>query len=161
MTRARFVLGGEVMRTRFDQVRRSVMTAQRDTMQLRAEIGAMRTKVRAAHPVKGGKFDVKHSPGGMVDAEFAVQFLVLTEAGNHPDLLPNVGNIALLHRAQAAGLIAPGVGDAAADAYRELRRVQHHARLNEEPTQVASDQLQAQRHAIASLWGAVFDTPER
>jgi glutamate-ammonia-ligase adenylyltransferase len=149
------------MRTRFDQVRCSVITAARDTTQLRAEIGAMRAKVRAAHSVKGGKFDVKHSPGGMVDAEFAVQFLVLTEAGSHPDLLPNVGNIALLHHAQSAGLIPLGVGDAAADAYRELRRVQHHARLNEEPTQVASDQLQTQRSAITRLWDAVFGAPER
>ena len=161
MTRARFVLGGEAMRTRFDQVRCSVITAARDTTQLRAEIGAMRAKVRAAHSVKGGKFDVKHSAGGMVDAEFAVQFLVLTEAGSHPDLRPNVGNIALLHHAQSAGLIPLGVGDAAADAYRELRRVQHHARLNEEPTQVASDQLQTQRSAITRLWDAVFGAPER
>ena len=161
MTRARFVLGGEALRTRFDQVRCSVITAPRDTTQLRAEIGSMRAKVRSAHPVKGGRFDVKHSPGGMVDAEFAVQFLVLTEAGSHPDLLPNVGNIALLHRAQTAGLIAPGVGDAAADAYRELRKVQHHARLNEEPTQVAGDQLQAQRNAITTLWSAVFGLPAR
>ena len=156
MTRARFVLGGEVMRARFDQVRRSVITATRDTTQLRAEIAAMRAKVRSAHPVKVGKFDVKHSLGGMVDAEFAVQFLVLTEAGSHPDLLPNVGNIALLQRAQTAGLIPPGIGSAAADAYRELRRVQHHARLNEEPTQVAAEQLQPQRNAITALWNAVF-----
>ena len=95
----------------------------------------------------------------MVDAEFAVQFLVLSDSASHPDMLANVGNIALLQRAQAVGLIPPGVGSAAADAYRELRRVQHHARLNEEATQVASDQLQVQRNAIRELWSAVFDTP--
>jgi glutamate-ammonia-ligase adenylyltransferase len=39
----------------------------------------------------------------MVDAEFAVQFLVLSQ-GAHPELVPNVGNIALLQRAQACGL---------------------------------------------------------
>ena len=72
----------------------------------------------------------------MVDAEFAVQFLVLSQAARHPELIPNVGNIALLQRAEAAGLLPPGVGQAAASAYRELRRVQHQARLNEEPTQV-------------------------
>ncbi len=159
MTRARFVLGSESMRERFDDVRRRVITATRDTAQLREEIGAMRAKVRAAHPVKGDKFDVKHSPGGMVDVEFAVQFLVLSQGGSHPDLLPNAGNIALLLRAHAAGLITPGIGDAAADAYRELRRVQHHARLNEAPTQVAAKELQPQRSAIKALWNAVFGTP--
>ena len=32
----------------------------------------MRDRVRAT-PVRGGQFDVKHSPGGMMDAEFAVR----------------------------------------------------------------------------------------
>ena len=92
----------------------------------------------------------------MVDAEFAVQFLVLSQSGQHPELLPNVGNIALLQRAEACGLLPPGVGEAAASAYRELRRVQHRARLNEEPTQVNPGALQAERDAVLALWGAVF-----
>ena len=156
MTRARFVLGRESMRERFDQIRRSVISAARDPGQLRAEIVAMRDKVRIAHPVKADKFDVKHSPGGMVDAEFAVQFLVLSQSASHPTLVDNAGNIALLVRAEVAGLVPAGVGNAAAHAYRELRRVQHHARLNEEPTQVALGELTAQRAAVSALWNAVF-----
>src|SRR6202012_2562806 len=128
---ARCVLGEAPMVERFDRIREAVITAPRDRESLKAEIVAMRDKVRAARPVKAERFDVKHSAGGMVDAEFAVQFLVLAEAGAHPELVPNVGNIALLQRAEAAGLLPPGVGEAAASAYRELRRVQHRARLNE------------------------------
>jgi [glutamine synthetase] adenylyltransferase / [glutamine synthetase]-adenylyl-L-tyrosine phosphorylase len=52
-----------------------------------------------------------------------------------------VGNIALLQRAEQAGLLPSGVGEAAANAYREMRRVQHRARLNEEPTDVPMDLL--------------------
>jgi glutamine synthetase adenylyltransferase len=52
-------------------------------------------------------FDVKHSPGGMVDVEFAVQFLVLSQGCKHPELLANAGNIALLQRAQAAACFPP------------------------------------------------------
>ena len=161
MTRARFVLGSESIRTRFDEVRRNVITAERNPADLRAEIGAMRDKVRAAHPVRHGRFDVKHSPGGMVDAEFAVQFLVLSQALRHPELVDNVGNIALLRRAEQCGLVPPGVGTAAADAYRELRRVQHHARLNEEPTQVPQGELQPQRDAVLAVWSAVFGQAHR
>jgi len=156
MTRARFVVGMESLRPRFDAVRQAVITAQRDVAALRREIVAMREKVRAARPVKEGHFDLKHSPGGMVDAEFAVQFLVLSESARHPELIPNVGNIALLQRAEAAGLLPSGVGQAAASAYRELRRHQHRARLNEESTQVAQDQLEAEREAILALWRHVF-----
>jgi [glutamine synthetase] adenylyltransferase / [glutamine synthetase]-adenylyl-L-tyrosine phosphorylase len=183
MTRARFVLGledmadpapgeagsdgaradapggpqhGDSLRERFDAVRQAVITAPRDATALRAEIIAMREKVRAAHPVRADRFDVKHSPGAMVDVEFAVQFLVLSQSARHPELIPNVGNIALLQRAEAAGLLPAGVGQAAAKAYRELRRVQHKARLNEEPTQVAPESMAAEREAVLALWRAVF-----
>ncbi|VWX59536.1 Glutamine synthetase adenylyl-L-tyrosine phosphorylase / Glutamine synthetase adenylyl transferase [Burkholderiales bacterium 8X] len=157
MTRARCVLGDALLAQRFDGVREAVITAERDRAALKAEIVAMRKKVSAAHPVKPGRFDVKHSPGGMVDAEFAVQFLVLAEAGRHPELIPNVGNIALLLRAGQAGLLPKDIADAAAAAYRELRRVQHRARLNEEPTQVPLTQLAAERKAMLALWEATFD----
>ncbi|MEJ7930361.1 bifunctional [glutamate--ammonia ligase]-adenylyl-L-tyrosine phosphorylase/[glutamate--ammonia-ligase] adenylyltransferase [Ramlibacter sp. AN1015] len=156
MTRARFVLGAAALAPRFEAVREAVITAPRDRGALRAEIVAMRDKVRAAHPVRGTLFDLKHSPGGMVDAEFAVQYLVLAHAGDHPELVPNLGNISLLQRAQACGLLADGVGRAAADAYRALRRAQHLARLNEQPTQVPADALREEREAVTTLWRAVF-----
>ncbi|MEO8857984.1 MAG: bifunctional [glutamate--ammonia ligase]-adenylyl-L-tyrosine phosphorylase/[glutamate--ammonia-ligase] adenylyltransferase [Burkholderiaceae bacterium] len=157
MTRARCVLGSDSMHRRFDAIRCAVITASRDPKRLREEIMTMRDRVRAAHPVRGGKFDVKHSAGGMVDAEFAVQFLVLSQSAHHPELVPNVGNIALLQRSESAGLIPPGAGAGAADAYRELRRVQHHARLNEEATQVGPDDLLPQRQAVLFLWDAIFN----
>ena len=116
----------------------------------------MRERVRAAHPAPEGQFDVKHSPGGMVDAEFAVQYLVLSQSAAHPELVDNVGNIALMHRAEQAGLVPQGIGSAAADAYRELRRVQHRARLNEEPTQVAPPELATERDAVTAFCKAVF-----
>lgn len=156
MTRARFVLGSASMQERFDRIRAAVITAPRDLADLQAQIIGMRAKVRAAHRVDPEKFDVKHSLGGMVDAEFVVQYLVLSQAAKHPGLIDNVGNIALLQRAQDAGLLPDGIGTAAAQAYRELRRVQHHARLNEEPTQVAAAQLAGPREAVLALWAAVF-----
>ena len=156
MTRARFILGEEPLRDQFESVREGVIMALRDTALLRLEIVAMREKVRTAHPVKGDLFDVKHSRGGMVDAEFAVQYLVLSQSGQHPALRANVGNIALLQRAEAAGLLPPGVGEEAAGAYRALRRVQHQARLNEAPTQIPPDTLEQELAAVLALWATVF-----
>jgi [glutamine synthetase] adenylyltransferase / [glutamine synthetase]-adenylyl-L-tyrosine phosphorylase len=93
----------------------------------------------------------------MMDVEFAVQFLVLAHGAQQPALLANAGNIALLHRAEAAGLLAPGIGHAAADAYRSLRQAQHRARLDEQPTQVEPDAgLIAARDAVLGLTRAVF-----
>ena len=167
MTRARMVppsaptavasSPSDPLTARFDAVRHAVITAPRDHAALRGEIIAMREKMRNAHPIRDGLFDVKHSPGGMVDAEFVTQYLVLAHTAQHPELAPNLGNIALLRRAEDAGLLPAGVGQAAADAYRELRRVQHRARLDEQPTQVAPETLAAERLAIQQLWHAVFE----
>lgn len=157
LTRARWCAGLPELEPRFEAVRRAVLAAPRDALALRQEVKAMREKLRAGRPVPAGRFDVKHSPGGMVDVEFAVQFLVLAHSARHPGLLDNKGNIALLQRAQDAGLLPDHVGTHAADAYRELRRAQHKARLDEQPTQVDPAALAVQRDAVLALWRAVFD----
>jgi glutamate-ammonia-ligase adenylyltransferase len=92
----------------------------------------------------------------MMDVEFAVQTLVLAHSAQHAGLRPNVGNIALLGRAETEGLLPPGVGRAAADAYRDLRRAQHAARLDEQPTQLEAGAMAAQREAVRALCRAVF-----
>ena len=156
LTRARWCAGLQRLAPRFEAVRRTVLAAPRDAAALREEVKAMREKVRRAHPIKDGRFDLKHSPGGMIDVEFAVQQLVLAESGAHAELLDDVGNIALLRRAEDAGLLPQGVGSAAADAYRDLRRAQHRARLDEQPTQFDPEAMAGQRTAVLALWRAVF-----
>jgi glutamate-ammonia-ligase adenylyltransferase len=156
LTRARWCAGLAAIAPRFEAVRRSVLAAPRDAAALRAEVQAMREKVRRARPIKPGVFDIKHSPGGMMDVEFAMQALVLAESGRHAELLDDVGNIALLRRAEGAGLLPAGVGVAAADAYRDLRRAQHRARLDEQPTQIEPEAMAEQKSAVLALWRAVF-----
>ncbi len=157
LTRARWCTGPAALAARFEAVRRQVLVAPRDAAALRAEVLGMRDKLRRARPVRAGLFDVKHSPGGMVDAEFAVQALVLVHSAGHPALLDNVGNIGLLQRAEAAGLLPAGVGLAAADAYRSLRRAQHRARLDEQSTQFAANaELGRAAEAVRALWQAVL-----
>ena len=90
----------------------------------------MRHKLRDAYPVPASAFDFKHSIGGMMDAEFAVQFLVLAFAATHVGLQDNIGNIGLMLHAEQVGLLPPGVGQQAAGGYRELRHRQHQALLD-------------------------------
>jgi glutamate-ammonia-ligase adenylyltransferase len=156
LTRARFVAGAPAVAERFEATRRAVLTAERDPQALLQEVRGMREKVRSARPVPAGRFDVKHSPGGMMDVEFAVQYLVLAHGRQHPPLLDNAGNIALLQRAESAVLLPAGVGQGAADAYRELRRAQHTARLDQQPTHFDPAQLAKPREAVLTLWRAVF-----
>ncbi len=156
LTRARFAAGTRALKPRFDATRREVLMAVRDVDALCDETRAMRDKLRATHPAPVERFDVKHSAGGMIDVEFAVQFLVLAHARSYPPLLDNVGNIALLQRAEAAGLLPAGLGERAADAYRQLRRAQHQARLDERPLWFEPATLAAPRAAVMELWSVVF-----
>ena len=156
MTRARWVLGDSDLQQRFDAVRETVICSHRDAPALQQEIADMRAKVGSAHPVKGNGFDVKYSAGGMVDIEFAVQFLVLSHGAGHPELRANVGNITLLQRAQNCGLLPGQIGTDAAQAYRSLRQIQHRARLNEAPTQVELSSVTDERAAGTALWTTLF-----
>jgi glutamate-ammonia-ligase adenylyltransferase len=140
-------------------VRTGVITSPRDQAALREEIHSMRERVRASYKTKAQVFDVKHSPGGRVDIEFAVQFLVLAHSHAHPAIRANSGNIALLQAAQDAGLLADQIGTQAAQAYRALRQIQHSTRLNEEATHWDWQASSEARAAGLALWGAVFGMP--
>ncbi len=158
LTRARFCAGDLAIGTRFEAIRTAVLTARRDVAALRGEILAMRKRVADGHPNRSGHFDVKHDPGGMVDVEFAVQFLVLAHAADFPQLTADLGNIALLGMSEALGLLPAGVGRQAAAAYRELRRAQHRERLaGADAARIPADAMPAERAAVRALTGAVFE----
>jgi hypothetical protein len=109
----------------------NVLTQDRDLAKLRDEVRDMRRKMMDSHANKSELFDIKHDPGGLIDLEFAVQYMVLAHAHDHPELTGNLGNIALLRIGARAGLLPEGEAIAAGDAYRTLRRLQHGLRLND------------------------------
>ncbi|MGH6646000.1 bifunctional [glutamate--ammonia ligase]-adenylyl-L-tyrosine phosphorylase/[glutamate--ammonia-ligase] adenylyltransferase [Aquabacterium sp.] len=161
LSRARWCAGDPALAAQFETTRRAILSSIRDKQALAEEVLAMRERMRAAQTCPPGKFDIKHSTGGMIDVEFAVQYLVLAHSHAHPGLLDNVGNIALLLRAEQAGLLPLGIGEKAGQAYRELRRVQHRARLDESPVQLAGDAkdaIEPHRAAVLRLWDTVFDS---
>jgi glutamate-ammonia-ligase adenylyltransferase len=89
-----------------------------------------------------------------------VQFLVLAFAHDHPALTKNAGNIALLRSAGELALIPASVAIAAADAYREFRRLQHQIRLTGAPhARVEPATQAARREAVGALWTRVFGGP--
>jgi [glutamine synthetase] adenylyltransferase / [glutamine synthetase]-adenylyl-L-tyrosine phosphorylase len=157
LTRARACAGDPQVGGRIEQLRRRVLAQPRDRSQLAAEVLAMRERMLQGHPNASGLFDLKHDRGGMVDIEFVVQFLVLAESARHPELLDNLGNIALLKIAAGLALIEPQLALAAADVYRQYRSIQHVMRLDGAafarvpPTQVAESV-----EVVGRLWQAVF-----
>lgn len=157
LTRARFVCGDVAIGEAFERLRREVLCLPRDADSLRGDVLAMREKMRAGHVNNTALFDLKHDTGGIVDVEFCVQYLVLRHCAVHPELADNVGNIALLLRAGAAGLVPADVAQAAADAYRELRRQQHAVKLSGATfARVPLDAVATVRDAVGVLWAHVM-----
>jgi glutamate-ammonia-ligase adenylyltransferase len=157
LTRARYCAGDKAVGAAFEAIRQKVLTRKRELAALKDDILAMREKLHAAHPNKSGRFDVKHDRGGMIDIEFAVQFLVLGYAQRYADLTGNLGNIALLKMSAGHGLIAQDLAERCRDAYREYRRIQHSLRLNgAQYARVPREQIQAHAAAVDALTRATL-----
>ena len=157
LTRARYCCGDKAVGERFAAIRAAVLAQPRDAAKLRGEVLEMRGKMLDGHPNPSSLFDVKHDRGGLVDVEFAVQYLILAHAATQPAMTANIGNIALLGRAGELGLVPGEVGAAAGDAYRELRRTQHALKLQgAEHARTEPDRLADQIRAVKALWNQVF-----
>ena len=75
-----------------------------DRAGLAAEALAMRRLMESEHEA-AGPWDVKRAPGGLVDAEFAAQFLQLAHAADGGPLSPNTGGALAAFAGEASGLI--------------------------------------------------------
>ncbi|HEY9102671.1 bifunctional [glutamate--ammonia ligase]-adenylyl-L-tyrosine phosphorylase/[glutamate--ammonia-ligase] adenylyltransferase [Chitinimonas sp.] len=156
LTRARYAAGDKAVGERFEAVRREILSQRRDANKLGEEVVAMRDKMLQTHPATHD--DVKHCRGGLVDVEFIVQYLVLAYAHRLPALLANSGNIALLKATAEASLIPANLAEAAQEAYRQLRNLQHKARLNgTAPSEEALAAVAPACEAVRCLWHLVFD----
>ncbi len=160
LTRARFAAGDARVGALFEQVRLKVLTMPRDASGFASEVRSMREKMLLGHPNNTQDFDLKHDRGGMVDLEFVTQYLVLLHSHAHPELIGNLGNIALLKLAGQAGLIDMDLAVQAGNAYRNLRRLQHALRLNgAEKARIAPAQVAEECKTIRALWDAVLGDP--
>lgn len=160
LTRARFVAGDGAVGAAFEAIRRDILCRERDLARLREDVLAMRHRMLKAHPNDSGLFDVKHDPGGLIDVEFMVQFLILAHAHRHPELADNVGNLALLARAAEAGLIDSEAAQRVQAAYRTFRRLQHNLRMaGASRARVPPAEVAEHVQAVTALWQALFGAP--
>jgi glutamate-ammonia-ligase adenylyltransferase len=156
LTRARFTAGDAEVGRQFEQIRCEVLCQRRDPAKLREEVLAMRQKMYDAHAGKSELFDLKHDPGGLIDVEFIVQYLILAHAWQYPELTGNKGNIALLQMAADRGLAPADLADTVRNAYREYRRMQHALRLNKQPSRIDGAAVATKVEAVRALWRHVF-----
>ena len=159
LTRARFCAGDPEVGAQFEAIRIEILRQKRDLAKLKEDVLTMRQRMLDAHASNSEEqFDIKQDPGGLVDVEFIVQYLVLGHAHEHERLCGNLGNIALLGIAAELGLIPQTLADPVRNIYREFRRMQHAFRLNGiRGARVERDAYLQQIDAVKALWAFVFD----
>lgn len=154
LTRARFICGTPDIQTAFDRIRTDILTQTRDRSTLAREIIGMREKMFPTHPPV--ESNVKYARGGVVDVEFTVQYLILAYSGQHPQLLDNYGNLALLNIAADCGLIDKTLAEKCRTAYRFYRAQQHNTKLRDAEKTDVNSELLAHYGNVRTLWREVF-----
>ncbi|HTJ62917.1 MAG TPA: bifunctional [glutamine synthetase] adenylyltransferase/[glutamine synthetase]-adenylyl-L-tyrosine phosphorylase [Alphaproteobacteria bacterium] len=127
LTRARPIAGPPKLAAQIETAIKDTLTSPRDPAKLLADVVDMRRRITEQHPSRS-RWRLKYAAGGLVDIEFAVQYLLLREGHAHPDLLTTETAEAIA-RLAAKGIIST---DAAADLARAVRlcwRVQGLIRL--------------------------------
>ena len=160
LTRARFCAGDADLGAQFETLRIEILRQPRDLAKLREDVLLMRKRMLDAHASNSADFfDLKQDPGGLIDVEFIVQYLVLGFAHQHERLCGNLGNIALLGIAAELGLIPQNLADPVRDTYREFRRQQHAFRLDGiSGARVERAAYEQRIGIVTALWSHVFQT---
>jgi len=153
LTRARAVFGSDRGKAELREVVDSLLKLERDPARVVADAARMRAEV-ARHKPARGPFDIKLGPGGLVDLEFAVQVLQLTERAG---LTPSFGEA--IDMLVVAGLVPEEI----ADSHRLLSRMLVAFRLvapNSDEPPAASRTLVARACRVGD-WNALLAEHER
>ena len=127
LTRARVVAGPAALAAAIDHMIHRTLTMERDPGKLLADVVDMRRRIAEQHPPRN-RWSLKYAEGGLVDIEFAVQYLLLREAHRAPELLTTETATAIERLAAKEHMTA----EAAADLCRAVRlawRIQGLVRL--------------------------------
>ncbi|MGL5287218.1 MAG: bifunctional [glutamate--ammonia ligase]-adenylyl-L-tyrosine phosphorylase/[glutamate--ammonia-ligase] adenylyltransferase [Aeromonas sp.] len=159
LVRARPIHGDATLLADFARVRREVLSRERDLAELGRQVCEMRAKMRDhLNKAGAGEFDLKQSPGGMVDIEFIAQYLVLAYAAEHPDALTLWSdNVRIFDECVMTGVLTLAEAEGLKHAYVQIRDLGHRLKLSELSRRVADDELPAERAHVTKMWRQLLE----
>lgn len=110
LTRARVIAGPRDLRDRLEHTIHRALTNEIDQARLAADVKDMRARIAAQFAGKS-RWDLKFAAGGLVDIEFATQYLQLRHARDVPQILEQ-NTLMALERLRSADILAQGDADA-------------------------------------------------
>lgn len=128
LVRARVINGGSKLVAAVETLRKEVLSQSRDDALLANEVTSMRQKMREHQTDIGAnskRIDLKYARGGIVDIEFVVQYLVLKNAVNHPQICRWSDVVRVLDALEVTGILSTDSAKGLRDAYLQLRAATH------------------------------------
>ena len=159
LVRTRVVAGDLALKTSLEALRREVLAMPREQSELASAVCDMRDKMRAEHTASSNRrerFDLKRDPGGIVDIEFVVQYLVLAHAGEHAELTIWSDVIRLLEALEQTGLIAANEAKTLSRAYLDYRSATHSLGLQGRAAETDAAEFEAQRQQVKQITEALL-----
>jgi [glutamine synthetase] adenylyltransferase / [glutamine synthetase]-adenylyl-L-tyrosine phosphorylase len=129
LTKARVVLGDQLLASQLqDIIRQTVYGASIDD-DGRREIHRLRMRMENELAKEtAGSYNIKTGRGGMVDVEFAVQYLLLKHGCRYPELR-STSTIVALKEIRTLGLLAENDAETLLSGYKFLRKLENRLRI--------------------------------
>jgi len=162
LARARGVAGCEQTLEKFETLRHEILCQQRDPSKLRQEVVDMREKMRASlgtpESRQGEVFHIKHDTGGLIDIEFMVQYLMLSQSHDHPELTQWSDNIRQLEELGRVGVLPVEDTEKLRETFITLRSTIHRRALQNLNSQVSGDAFPGEREYVRTMWQKVMSS---
>jgi len=159
LIKARPICGDPDVGSQFLDIRRRILARSRAETRLRGEVTDRRQRMRRTR--RDGKakrkFDIKNDPGGIIDIEFLVQYLILLSAHEHPSVIQWTDVFREINSLAIAGVIDDQEAHILKQAYLVFRYLVHRLSLEQNPATIDADRLSEHRQRVRRLWRAYLE----
>ncbi|MFP4194436.1 MAG: bifunctional [glutamate--ammonia ligase]-adenylyl-L-tyrosine phosphorylase/[glutamate--ammonia-ligase] adenylyltransferase [Desulfosalsimonas sp.] len=153
LIKARPVVGDSRVAERFGRIRWDVIAMEREPLTLARSVLEMRSRMRRARaPAKKDSFDLKHDPGGVIDIEFIVQFLILRHGHEYAELGRWTDVVRQLNALALCGIIEDLEAHALKQAYLIYRYFVHRMNLQEKRAVLPQNRFSELRRRVIDIW---------
>lgn len=160
LIKARPITGDLRLKSRFEQIREKVLTRRRVKEELQIQITGMRERIKGEFfRHETGVFDLKQGPGGIVDIEFLVQYLILLKASEHPGLIQWTDNVRLIQALLERDVIDQQTASILRHAYLVYRTLIHRLNLQVKPAKISEKRFRNLREKVMEIWNFFLEGP--
>ena len=122
----------------------------------------MREKMRASLGTPESRqaevFHIKHDTGGLIDIEFMVQYLMLSQSHDHPELTQWSDNIRQMEELGRVGVLPVEDTEKLRETFITLRSTIHRRALQNLNSQVSGDAFPEEREYVRTMWQKVMSS---